>query len=168
MPSRDLDSLLDDAREGLAYHLEGLRGGRLDSTAFQVGVAQDLITFHTAAYMLGADTEEIDDDQARQLKARIGGQIDYLNEFVDDLDTLSDAEIEARLSLYGKAVGSSYWDGWAGEDLECVPGSCPECYSNCRCELDRRDDGIYWVCQEDDRSCSACLERAQTWTPYNG
>lgn len=107
-----------------------------------------------------------------QVKAIVGQQVDALNAFTDQIEA-GDYEgredvLRGRAALYATGLKSSYWGGKTdGADLPCLPGGCEECYSNCRCVLDIKEDGIYWQCTEDDRSCSACVERGNTWTPYH-
>jgi len=161
------------------YHSDG------DAARWELSVARTLAKSHQAAYIAGVAERDFG-GKARAVLSRIVGkwalsrddraalanivqtQIDYLARFVDVADDLSAAAINARADLYALTPKQSYWTGWAGEELECVPGSCEQCFGNCRCSLDRQDDGIHWICAEDDRSCPGCVERATTWPLADG
>jgi signal transduction histidine kinase len=72
---------------------------------------------------------------------------------------MSEAQVAARAALYAGSPKATYWQAWAGVALECVPSGCPECFSRCRCALDRREDGVYWTGPGDAHSCGACRGR---------
>lgn len=152
------------------YHQDG------DAEHWEQSVARTLAKAHQAAYLLGVaerlgvkvdspllNARNLSRAERDELKRIVQAQVDFLARFVDVVDDLSEVAINARADLYALAPKQSYWTGWAGEALECVPGSCPDCLSNCRCGLERQSDGIHWICAEDDRSCGGCLERANTW-----
>ena len=152
------------------YHQDG------DTERWEQSVAKTLAKAHQAAYLLGVaerlgvpvgssllNARNLSRAERDELKGIVQTQVDFLARFVDVADDLSEAAISARADLYALAPKQTYWTGWAGEDLECTPGSCPDCLSNCRCSLERKEDGIHWICAEDDRSCGGCLERANTW-----
>lgn len=152
------------------YHQDG------DTERWEQSVARTLAKAHQAAYLLGVaerlgvpldssllNARNLSRAERDELRAIVQNQVDFLARFVDVADDLSQAAIDARADLYALAPKQTYWTGWAGEGLECAPGACPNCYSNCRCSLERRDDGIHWICAEDDRSCPGCVERANLW-----
>jgi hypothetical protein len=147
-----------------------------DTDRWERTVQQALARGHQAAYLLGiAERLGVDIDsglitprnmsraERNELKGIVVEQIDYLERFIDVAGDLSDAQIQARADLYALGVKQTYWTGWAGEELECVPGGCEECYGNCRCALERQDDGVHWICSDDAHSCGACRERGATW-----
>jgi hypothetical protein len=152
------------------YHASG------DAERWEQSVAKTLAKAHQAAYLLGAaerlgvpidspllNARNLSKAERAELTGIVQTQVDYLARFVDTADDLSAAAIDARADLYALAPKQTYWTGWAGEDLPCTPGSCPDCLSNCRCALSREADGIHWLCAEDDRSCAGCVDRANTW-----
>lgn len=154
------------------YHQDG------DAARWELSVARTLAKAHQAAYLLGLaerlgvpldskllNARNLSRVERDELKVIVQKQIDYLARFVDVADDLSEAAINARADLYALAPKQTYWTGWAGEDLECVPGSCPECYSNCRCSLRREDDGIYWDATNDRNTCQSCADRG-AMQPY--
>ncbi len=151
-----------------------LRGG--SPATFERAMQQALARAHTAAYLRGL-AERSAGGRVREWLARLVGdralpateravlraalaeQFGHLSRFVSQLDTQSDAQVAARVGMYAASAKSSYWRAWAGAEMECYPGSCPECYSRCRCALDRRDDGVYWTGPGDAHSCGACRGR---------
>lgn len=152
------------------YHQDG------NAERWELSAAKTLAKAHQAAYLLGVaerlgvplgspllNARNLSRVERDELKGIVQSQVEYLAHFVDVADDLSEAAINARADLYALAPKQTYWQGWAGEDLPCTPGSCPDCLSNCRCALAREADGIHWICAEDDRSCAGCLERANTW-----
>ena len=112
-------------------------------------------------------------DVLEAVKRIVGPQVDALNTFTDEVERgeyegREDA-LSARAALYAGGIKSAYWSGKVdGSDIPCVPGSCPECYSNCRCELEVKEDGIYWQCVEDRASCASCVQRGNEWQPWSG
>jgi hypothetical protein len=124
---------------------------------------------HTASYIVGVQErtgvmpQGLSRDERKDVKAILKAQFERLDAFAAEAESLSEAQVAARTDMYAGAVTASYWTGWAGEELECVPGSCPDCWSNCRCELTREDGGIGWSCAADDASCASCVERGNTW-----
>lgn len=150
-----------------------------DAARWELSVARTLAKAHQAAYLLGVaerlgipvggallNARNLSKAERAELKAIVQAQVDFLSRFVDVADTLSEAAINARADLYALAPKQSYWTGWAGEDLECYPGGCGECFGSCRCSLRREDDGIYWDATNDARVCASCAERG-AMQPYS-
>lgn len=169
MPDTTLDKLMEDLSASIRYQVDGLRGGQLSADEFQQAMAQDLLVFHTAAYMSGADTDSLDDAGRAQIIKTMKGQLDYLNPFVDKIDSsaLSDAQIESQALSYMGAINASWWAGATeGEDIGVYPGDGgTPCGGNCRCSLEQRGNGWYWVAEPS--ACTGCLER-EADSPYGG
>lgn len=168
MPSPALLSSLLDTLDTLT---DGLIGGQLSAVGWHNSVARELFAYHLAEYASAAGKDER--AVLEQVKGIVAQQVEALNAFTDQIEAGEyrdrDDILRGRAALYASGLKQSYWGGRVdGSGLPCLPGGCEECYSNCRCELDVRDDGIYWQCAEDDRSCSACVERGQSWQPYGG
>src|SRR5690349_7276261 len=108
-----LASLMDDLKEAIGYHVAGLYGGQLDADAFQAGMAQDLLVFHTSAYMAGLDTDELDAAGRRVVIDAVQKQLAYLDPFADAIDAgdLSPEEIEARALSYAGSINATWWAG---------------------------------------------------------
>ena len=146
-----------------------------DARAFQRAMQEALARSHTAATIKGLadrDGKTVTDwlagrdkraplpqEERALLRNRLASQVGYLQDFVDALPGMTGAQAAARAALYAASAKSSYWDAWAGKDLDCTPGSCPACLSRCRCVLERRGNGIYWTGPGDAHSCSACRGR---------
>lgn len=158
-----------DLDTSIRYQLDGLRGGQLSADDFQQAMAQDLLVFHTAAYLAGQDADTLDAAGRAVVVATMKGQLDYLNPFVDKIaaGNMSDAQIEAQALSYAGAVNASWWAGATdGEDIGIYPGDGgTECLGNCRCELEQRDDGWHWVAE--NNCCAGCSER-EAGSPYGG
>lgn len=144
--------------------------------AFERAMQQALTRTHTAAYLRGVAERSaagrvrewlgrlvgdraLSKDDRTALRTALAEQFKYLGGFVEQLGGMSEAQVAARAALYAASAKSTYWQAWAGTALECTPGSCPSCYSRCRCALDRRSDGVYWTGPGDAHSCGACRGR---------
>ncbi len=100
------------------------------------------------------------------IATRVNAQLQYLAGFRDALPGMSDAQIAARANLYGGPVRASYYSARFPR-LPSVPGdgSTP-CKAGCKCTLDQRGDGIYWVLGAAEH-CDGCVSRA-AGSPYAG
>lgn len=168
MPSPALMSSLLEEIDSLT---DGLIGGQLSPVEWHNAVAREIFAHHLAEYAAasGKDEREV----LGEVKGIVGKQIDHLNGFTDQIEAgdYEDREdaLRARAAMYAGSLKGSYWSGRTeGYDLPCVPGACEECYGSCRCDLRIEDDGIYWDCLEDPKSCNSCVERGNTWQPYKG
>jgi hypothetical protein len=165
---------LDAIREATDRYLEDGNAAR-----WEKAISQIVTRGHMAGYLLGASerlgvsldsglitARNLSRAERDDLKALISDQLDYLKRFIDIAGDLSEAQIRNRADQYALATKQSYWQGWAGDaELDCIPGSCPECYANCRCSLRHEADGIYWDCADDAHSCEACSQRG-AMQPY--
>ncbi len=136
--------------------------------AFERAMQQALTRTHTAAYLRGtaerlsvsvSTLKGLSRIERAELRTTLREQFKFLGGFVGQLGGMSEAHAAARAALYAASAKSTYWQAWAGTALECTPGSCPSCYSRCRCALDRRSDGVYWTGPGDAHSCGACRGR---------
>lgn len=142
--------------------------GGASPAAFERAMQQALAQAHTAAYLRGvaerlgvsvSTLKGFSRAERAELRAALADQFKYLSGFVGQLDGMSEAQVAARAALYAGSPKATYWQAWAGVALECVPSGCPECFSRCRCSLDRRADGVYWTGPGDAHSCGACRGR---------
>ncbi len=160
---------MTDLESSLRYQLDGLHSGMLTVDEFQAGVAQDLLVFHTSAYLAGLDSDTLDEAGKQAVVATVQDQVDYLNAFADQIEQggLSDAAIDARLLSYGGALNASWWQGATdGADLPFQPGDGgTECLGNCRCTWEQDGSGWQWVAEPD--ACTGCLDR-EAGGPYGG
>ncbi len=175
-PSR-IASLMSDAIASASQSYAD--GGSLK--AFEKEMQAIIARGHAAAWLSGTSERlriPLDSpllSQARlsraeraDIKALVQNQLGYLKDFVGAAGDMSPEAVAARAGLYSGAVRGSFWKSATEADLPTYPGACEECLSNCRCSLDIRDDGVYWISNADDKSCAGCVERGSSWTPYKG
>ena len=104
--------------------------------------------------------------ERKELDARIDAQLKYLDGFVTDLKAgrLTMAQAQARANLYAGAVRGGYYAArYPGLRDYPGDGSTP-CRGNCKCTLEDRDDGIWWVLHPAEH-CDGCISRA-AGSPY--
>lgn len=104
--------------------------------------------------------------ERRELEARIEKQLKYLDGFAADLKAgkLTMAQAAARADLYAGAVrGGFYAARYPGLNQVPGDGSTP-CLGNCKCSLEARDDGVYWVLHPAEH-CDGCMSMA-AGSPY--
>lgn len=139
-----------------------------NAAAFEKAMQEVITRAHTATYLRGlaerldvsvSTLKGLSQAERAELRAMLKQQFGYLRGFVGQLVDLSPAQVAARVALYAAAAKAAYWQAWAGSEIECLPGSCPDCYSNCRCELRREGEAIYWDGPGDAHSCAACRRR---------
>jgi hypothetical protein len=143
-----------------------------NAAAFQRAMERALAKAHTAASIRGiADRTGImpkglSKAERADIKAKVAGQLEYLRKFVQVAPDLSDAQVAQRAALYVGAVRSSYYGAWTNNALPIYPGECPQCYGNCRCSIEQKDDAFYWNSVNDDATCDGCRQRGSDWQPY--
>ncbi len=173
-PSK-LASLMSDAIASASQAYAD--GGSL--AAFEKEMSAIVTRGHAAAWLAGTSERlriPLDSpllSQARlskaeraDIKALVTTQLEYLKGFTGEAGDMSDAAVAARAGLYAGATRASFYKSAIDVELPCHPGGCPDCYSNCRCDLEVRDDGVYWQCAADDKSCGGCVSRGNEWQPY--
>lgn len=130
--------------------------------------------YHIAAWMLGADSEEIDDEARSVIDSLVDYQLGFLAAFyVKILAASSWAEgWGAQARLYPPAIKVPYWRAktW-GLPLPAMPAEGTQCMNNCGCawrivniDPENGDYDAYWERHKDD-SCQTCLEREEQWGP---
>ena len=104
--------------------------------------------------------------EAREaIKAKIKEQLAYLRGFVQSAPDLSDAQVAQRAALYVGAVQASYYGGrFPGLPSYPGDGGTP-CKGNCKCSIQERSDGLYWVLGASEH-CSGCVAMA-AGSPYS-
>lgn len=124
-----------------------------------------LIQYHAAAYFAGRGVDALDARGDRLLGATLQTQFDYLARFADSLDNLSEAQINARATLYAGAFKTSYSQGQHPFDLPFYPGDGGTvCMGNCKCEWRIVGERAYWELSGGE-SCDDCEARARG-NPY--
>jgi hypothetical protein len=148
--------------------LPGVPGSRQWADAFRAVLTRA----HTAAYMAGIAERTgvaprgLSAAERADVKAAVKAQLEYLDGFIQELSGLSEAQIGARADLYAGAVKASFY-GARFPGLPGYPcdGGTP-CLGRCKCHLESRDGGIYWVLGAAE-SCDGCTARA-AGSPYGG
>lgn len=104
--------------------------------------------------------------ERRELEARINAQLKYLDGFAAELKAgrLTMAQAQARADLYSGATrGTFYATRYPGLNAYPGDGGTP-CMGNCKCSLEERKDGVYWVLHPAEH-CSGCIDMA-SGSPY--
>lgn len=170
-----VERLIGGAEDAIGTLCDGLAGGQLTPAQWHNEMLHTLGEYHTAAYLLGRDTQTISDPAQRFLLATMGRQAEYLGHFTDAIEDgrISDAEIHARAQQYAGALHATAdrgrtWD-WPLPFMPADGGT--NCRSNCRCtwqgrNLDHEEltGDWYWVLSPGD-ACEGCRERADG-NPY--
>lgn len=145
--------------------------------AWERALRRALTQGHTTAHLLGLaerlgvpvngallSRARLSNAERADIAKRVNAQLVYLKGFVTALPDMSDAAIAARADLYAGAVRASYY-GARYPGLPSVPGdgSTP-CKSGCKCMLEQRDGGIWWILGAAEH-CTGCQSRA-AGSPY--
>lgn len=154
MTDRLLDAIAPDLRAATKAYLTSH-----NAAAFERAMQRALAKAHTAAYIRGtADRTGI------LVKARVSEQADFLRGFVQAAPDLSEAQVAQRAALYLGAVRATYY-GARFPGLPSYPGDGQTaCRTNCRCQLEERDGGVWWIMGSAEH-CDDCRERA-AGSPY--
>ncbi len=149
--------------------------------AFERAMQQALTRTHTAAYLRGVAERSaagrvrewlgrlvgdraLSKDDRTALRTALAEQFKYLGGFVEQLGGMSEAQVAARAALYLGAVRATYY-GARFPGLTSYPGDgSTACRTNCRCRLESRENGIWWVLGTSEH-CDDCRERANA-SPY--
>jgi hypothetical protein len=163
--------------DGIQELADGINAGILSVDQWQVEMANLLAVGHTAAWMEGADRREIGPIARSEIQQALADQLDYLNAFADELDTVPwserDAWYRARANLYAGAMRSTYSKGRTlGLPLPAHPGDgSTRCLVNCKCEwriqqVGTNDDyDCYWRLGSAEH-CPDCVSRSRRWAPF--
>lgn len=148
-----------------------LRSG--NAAAFESSMGRALARGHTAAYIRGqADRLGVSASTIRglsraeraELRSKMAEQLGYLHTFAQAAPNLSAQAVAARAAMYVGATRATYFAArYPG--LPFYPGDGnTACLTNCRCSIEERENGIYWVLGETD-ACDDCNARA-AGSPY--
>jgi hypothetical protein len=151
-----------------------LETGTMEPTAWRDSMAAVLAQGHTAAYMAGAGTTELEQSDQRRLMQDLRAQLGFLDNFTVEIQAADEFQKgwNARARMYADAVGMSHYRGqfrmWA---LPAVPrDGSTQCLSRCNCsweivELEGEGNAdAYWRLGPSE-SCQTCVERAAQWSP---
>lgn len=138
-------------------------------------IARQLTRYHTAAYLAGADTDELSTAAKRAVSADACTQLKFLAKFKVEIQDAEDwqAGWNARAEMYARSIQTPYWRGVTKLlPLPAMPGDgTTACLTNCRCAWDVQElDGennydAYWIFGATERHCQGCQQRASEWAP---
>ena len=165
MTDRLLDAIAPDLRAATKAYLTSH-----NAAAFERAMQRALAKAHTAAYIRGtADRtgvlpKGLSKAERDDVKARVSAQADYLRGCVQAAPDLSDAHVAQRAVLYLGAVRATYY-GARFPGLSSYPGDgSTACKTNCRCHLEERDGGVWWIMGSAEH-CDDCRALA-AGSPY--
>jgi len=162
---RLLEAIAPDVRAATKAYLTSQ-----NATAFERAMQRALAKAHTAAYIRGtADRtgvlpKGLSKAERDDVKARVSEQADFLRGFVQAAPDLSEAQVAQRAALYLGAVRATYY-GARFPGLSSYPGDgSTACKTNCKCHLEARDDGVWWIMGSAEH-CDDCRALA-AGSPY--
>lgn len=159
---------------GLDELADGLNSGALSPVDWHNAVADLLLVGHTAAYMEGRGQDALSPGARRLVAQAVGGQVEYLNGFLDTVERegWQDGPMRARLALYVQPLATTYSRGQTfGLDVPFQPKERTACRMNCKCAwrvrwLDEEElnADLTWVLSSAEH-CETCRARARL-NPY--
>jgi hypothetical protein len=166
--------LIAEMQGDIGHLSDGLLGGQLSPVEWHNEMAHLIGLYESAAFFAGSGADTLNTEAQRLLLDKIGGQVDYLNGFTDDVEAggLSDEQTRARALLYSGAMKEVYSRaatlGWS---LPFYPAEGTECKVNCGCswlidiiDQENGDADATWLRSFDD-SCKTCVDR-EGGNPY--
>lgn len=176
--SEQLEALINKLKIEQDHLMEALEQKRITIAEWREGMEEALAAYHTAAFMAGQESDELDDDQIDTVATQVSHQYGYLDGFADVIKAgiaagaLAWVAWRARAHMYASAITEQYWRGRGGSwPLPYYPAQGTECLSNCGCEWDIQEldgDGnadAYWRRGKND-SCATCLQREAESNPF--
>jgi hypothetical protein len=168
-----LDRLIQRFLDEVATLTSRLERGEITVKAWQREMEKLLARYHEAAYMIGLESSELDDDAMAIIIEDIEFQLGYLDAFAVAIAGASawQASFNSRAALYAQSPKRTYWQGIAAKARLTLPGMPgeSECLSNCGCEWDIREVKGGWDCywrRGKKDSCNGCRQREREWNPY--
>lgn len=170
-----LTRLLRRVAEGADELSDGINAGQVQPVAWHNDMVDVLRVGYTAAYLDGRGATELTPGAEKLLARLVGGQVDYLNGFLDEVerDGWNDATMRPRARMYAASVRQAYERGATfGLPLDQVPGDGKtRCLTNCRCRLRIRwldeedlDADVAWELA-DAEHCEDCVRLSRAWAP---
>lgn len=137
-------------------------------------VARQLTRYHTAAYLAGAETQELIDAARRAINADVRTQLKFLAKFKVEIQDAEQwqAGWNARAEMYARSIQTPYWRGVTKLlPLPAMPGDgTSQCLTNCKCiwdieQLDGENNyDCYWRVSPVEH-CQTCRQRGGEWAP---
>ena len=175
----DIFALVDMAISEIRKATDSLASGGLSVEAWYDQMADILYAYHLAGWYVGQGTDDDPtDEQMDRIAAVVAEQLDYLDNFRNDLlkeddDTLAPA-YRNRAEMYGRATVVSLWMGKAGQfRLPAYPrDGSTDCVVGCNCtwifgdiDLEVGNMDVTWRLGASDH-CTQCQARAKAWKPF--
>jgi len=170
----DLESLIDRLKALIEAAAEELTGDLSRHPAFREVMAELLARYHTAAWIVGADSETLTETQRATIIVGVAEQLAFLDGFVLDIRSADEFQQgwTRRAASYAESIKVPYWQGRTKVlPLPAMPAQGTQCLTKCQCLWDvttiNADKGDYdarWVRGAND-SCQTCIQRAAEWNP---
>ncbi len=173
----ELSGILDALILAIGALFIMLLNERLTVLEWQAEMEGLLARYHTAAYMLGVDTEVLSQFDLETIDTFYQSQLGYLAAFTLEMIAAGVVleTMKARAEMYAGAICAPYWMGKTkGLNLPAYPSDgSSECKSNDRCSLSintldaqRGDYDVFWVLDTSITDhCDTCKSRSTTWNP---
>lgn len=160
-----LSLLIRTATQALEQSPENVRG-------WEQEVGAQIRRYSTAAYLVGASSDEVSPAARDKIDAYVKTQLDFLHRFgveIADADAWQPGW-EARAAMYAQSIKAPYWTGKVQLlPLPAMPGDgTTACLTNCGCQWDvEAVEGGYdaWWRRGKNDSCQTCVQREQEWAP---
>lgn len=173
-----LERLIQKLLDAVADLTAQLERGDITVKAWQREMEKLLTRYHEAAFMLGLESPELNDEAMAIIVADVEYQLGFLDAFAATIAGASawQAAWNSRAALYAQAIKKPYWQGEGARigipALPYYPGDgSSECLGNCNCSLEvnilseeRGDYDIYWRLGA-EKHCPTCPRRAREWNP---
>lgn len=167
----DIFALVEMAIGEIRTATDSLASGSLSVEAWYDQMADILYAYHLAGWYVGQGTaDDPTDEQMDRIAAVVAEQLDYLDNFRDDLlkekDDILAPAYRNRAEMYGRATGIGFWIGRTyGIELPFWPAYKTLCTVYCACawSIEAVEDGGYdatWLLGATDH-CDTCKERAK-------
>lgn len=120
-----LQRLLRRVTEGADELSDGINAGQLTPVEWHNEMVDVLRVGYTAAYLDGRGATDLTPGAEKLIGRMVGGQVDYLNRFLDEVerDGWNDATMRPRARMYAASVRQAYERGATfGLPLDQVPG----------------------------------------------
>lgn len=178
----DIDELIElltgAAAAGILALFHQLERGDMSPVEYQRAAEILLAEHHTAAYMAGANTDDLTRDDLATLETTVQDQYNYLDNFIPVLTAGAAADELARWRsralMYAQPVGASLWRG-ATRSMPRLPAypkdGTTDCLVNCCCRwviIDVNEQAGDWDCYWRLGGCSHCKHcprRRIAWNP---
>jgi hypothetical protein len=155
-----------------------LATGELNVNDWRVAMGNEIRTLHVGARVIGAGGwANLTPAHIAENERVIAPQLQYLQRWanqLDDMETISEAQVRARARMYARATTQTYWEADAMSKgvprLPFYPADRTTCRTNCGCEwrfefLEGNGNiNAFWKRLKSD-SCKVCKAREDVCSP---